>query len=66
MSREKGERKRWERVRVGEWCESGGKKGLRVGIELELERESGDKEGMGVGKEGCEWGGRGVRVERVT
>lgn len=33
MSRENGERKRWDRVRVGKWCESGERKGVRVGIE---------------------------------
>lgn len=32
--RENGERKRWYRVRVGEWCDSGKRKGVRVGIEL--------------------------------
>lgn len=40
---------------MGEWCESGKREGVRVWIELEMERESGDKEGMRVGKEGCEW-----------
>lgn len=39
MSRESGGRKRWDRVRVEEWCESGERNGVSLGIELELERE---------------------------
>lgn len=33
-----------------------------MGIEFELERESGNKEGMRVGIEGCERGDRGCEI----